>query len=315
VIGGALGFLFAYGGLRVLIALAPSNLPRLSDIGIDSLVLGTSSWHRPLRFFRGFFLPADAVGYTILQGLDFQVEILSDLRSLIRTLRPMDCGKEVVRIGGDRDGGYLIPSDLEGLKFCFSPGVGLVADFENHLADLGIRSFLADYSVTRPVIARPEFAFDKKYLGALDNERYMTLSSWKRKYLGAYSGDLLLQMDIEGGEYDVLCSTPDELIDQFRIIVIEFHYLHMLVGRAFFRLFETCLRRLLRYFYIVHLHPNNCCGSISVEDIDIPKVIEFTFYNKKRVSHTMPATLFPHPLDRDNVPENSSLPLPRCWYI
>jgi predicted permease len=31
--------LFAYGGLRVLIALAPSGLPRLNDIGIDRLVL------------------------------------------------------------------------------------------------------------------------------------------------------------------------------------------------------------------------------------------------------------------------------------
>src|SRR5580692_11575228 len=39
VIGGTLGLLFAYGGLRVLIALAPSDLPRLNDIGIDGLVL------------------------------------------------------------------------------------------------------------------------------------------------------------------------------------------------------------------------------------------------------------------------------------
>jgi predicted permease len=39
VIGGALGLLFAYGGLRILIALAPSDLPRLDEIGIDGLVL------------------------------------------------------------------------------------------------------------------------------------------------------------------------------------------------------------------------------------------------------------------------------------
>src|SRR5580698_7597734 len=38
-IGGALGLLFAYGGLRGLIALAPSDLPRLNDIGIDGSVL------------------------------------------------------------------------------------------------------------------------------------------------------------------------------------------------------------------------------------------------------------------------------------
>jgi len=39
VIGGALGLLFAYGGLRALVAFAPSDLPRLNDIRIDGLVL------------------------------------------------------------------------------------------------------------------------------------------------------------------------------------------------------------------------------------------------------------------------------------
>lgn len=39
LIGGALGLLFAYGGLRALVALGPSDLPRLHDIGIDGLVL------------------------------------------------------------------------------------------------------------------------------------------------------------------------------------------------------------------------------------------------------------------------------------
>jgi predicted permease len=38
-IGGTLGLLLAYGGLRILIALGPSDLPRLNEIGIDRLVL------------------------------------------------------------------------------------------------------------------------------------------------------------------------------------------------------------------------------------------------------------------------------------
>jgi predicted permease len=53
VIGGVLGLLFAYGGLRVLVALAPSDLPRLNDIGIDGHVL------------------LFALGVTILAGLLF----------------------------------------------------------------------------------------------------------------------------------------------------------------------------------------------------------------------------------------------------
>jgi predicted permease len=40
VLGGALGIALAYGGLRVLATIVPSDLPRLSEISIDAVVLG-----------------------------------------------------------------------------------------------------------------------------------------------------------------------------------------------------------------------------------------------------------------------------------
>jgi hypothetical protein len=84
----------------------------------------------------------------------------ADVLDLIARLRPQDCGKDLIRIGGDGDGGYLLPDDLQGIQHCFSPGVGAVADFESHLASLNIRSFLADYSVDSLPTERPEFVFD-----------------------------------------------------------------------------------------------------------------------------------------------------------
>ena len=39
VLGGALGLGLAYGGLRILVAMGPANLPRLAEISIDPLVL------------------------------------------------------------------------------------------------------------------------------------------------------------------------------------------------------------------------------------------------------------------------------------
>ena len=39
VLGGAFGLALAYGGLRLLAAMAPANLPRLADISIDPVVL------------------------------------------------------------------------------------------------------------------------------------------------------------------------------------------------------------------------------------------------------------------------------------
>jgi len=40
LIGGALGIVLAHGGVRMLVTMGPSNLPRLSEISIDPVVLG-----------------------------------------------------------------------------------------------------------------------------------------------------------------------------------------------------------------------------------------------------------------------------------
>ena len=236
-----------------------------------------------------------------------------DLLKLITCLRPQYCEKELRRIGAAGDGGYLIPDDLEGIEYCFSPGVSTVATFEEQLADLGIKSFLADYSVDGPPVSRTEFCFDKKYLGASEREPYITLTAWKDKYLKDYTRDLLLEMDIEGAEYEVIFNMPDALLKQFRIMVVEFHYLDRLFEPAAFSLFASCFYKILEHFYVVHIHPNNVGGSCKADGIEIPKFMEFTFYNKQRVNSAIPVTSFPHKLDADNT-SAQPMPLPKCWY-
>jgi hypothetical protein len=236
------------------------------------------------------------------------------VRDLIRQLRPVDCGKRLIRVGGNGDGGYLLPDDLEDLEYCFSPGVGLVADFESHLAALNIKSFLADYSVNSLPANKPEFIFDKKFLGANDTEISFTLESWKNKYLANYSGDLLLQMDIEGSEYEAIIGTPVGVLNSFRIMVIEFHFLEKLFDPFVYRLYHACFNKILTNFHVVHIHPNNCCGSVKKNDLEVPRMMEFTFHNKRRMTQIRCKNDFPHVLDRDNVPGRRPLPLPRCWY-
>ncbi len=65
----------------------------------------------------------------------------------LSTIRPVETEHPLIRVGGDGDGGYLIPNDLEGIAACFSPGVATTADFEAGMAARGIRCFLADASV------------------------------------------------------------------------------------------------------------------------------------------------------------------------
>jgi len=257
------------------------------------------------RFQAGLF----ARGLSITQHIE-----TADVLGLIRKLQPLDCGKELIRIGGKGDGAYLIPDDLEGIEYCFSPGVNTLSNFEDQLADMHIKSFLADYSVDAPPVSRQELTFDKKFLGCSDRDPYFTLQSWKNKYLKEYTGEMILQMDIERFEYEVILNTPDSLLDQFRIMAIEFHDLDKIFDPFGFAVISSCFEKILKFFYVAHIHPNNCGIVARRGSIEVPLSLEFTFYNKRRVNSTSPQTVFPHPLDEDNTTRFKSVPLPACWY-
>jgi hypothetical protein len=68
----------------------------------------------------------------------------NDVRKLLEKLAPHESDKQLIRIGGEDDGGYLVPDDLQGIEYCFSPGVGKTSKFEKDLSNRGIHSFLAD---------------------------------------------------------------------------------------------------------------------------------------------------------------------------
>ena len=237
------------------------------------------------------------------------------LKSFFGLINPVVTDKELIRIGGDADGGYLVPDDLEGLSGCFSPGVAYTATFELEMAKLGIRSYLADYSVEASPVIHPLLDFEKKFIGIDTNDMYMTLSDWYATKTRVRGGDYILQMDIEGAEYEVLNSIDDVFLKNFRIMVIEFHNLHYLVDPAGFNLVEFSFKKILKNFEIVHIHPNNESQPLNYHGFEIPSTMEFTFLRKDRILQKSPNTSFPHPEDLQNFMDRDDFPLPKCWYL
>lgn len=238
----------------------------------------------------------------------------ASLRALLQALRPVEPGIELVRIGPDKDGGYLVPDDLDGIRHVFSPGVSTESGFEAQLAERGMQVFLADYSVDGPAVPHPRFVFDKRYVGCMTDERYLTLDDWHAAKLGAdSSAELLLQMDIEGAEYETLLAASPQLLGKFRIMVIEFHSLGQLWNEPFFALASRAFAKLLATHAVVHIHPNNCCGSVKSAGIELPRIAEFTLLRRDRLRSSGYRTTFPHPLDRPNVAKKP-LHLAPCWY-
>jgi hypothetical protein len=238
----------------------------------------------------------------------------SAILGLIGRLMPMVTDRPLLRLGPEGDGGYLVVDDLDGISACFSPGVNTVSGFEEACANLGMGVYLADASVSGPAVSHPAFTFLKKYVGSFPETNFVTLDEWVSDSLpGDGQSDLLLQMDIEGFEYETVLAVSDRVLRRFRHVIVEFHGLEQLWNRPFFEIASRAFCKLLATHTCVHIHPNNCCGHYDFAGVCIPRVAEFTFIRTNRCRIIRPATAFPHPLDRDNTP-NASLPLPPCWY-
>lgn len=225
----------------------------------------------------------------------------------LRLLIPQPCPVQLIRIGGDRDGAYLVPDDLEGIGGCFSPGVNNFKDFEDELAiDFGIPCHMCDYSSDISEFKTPLVpglqTFEKKWLDVDNGSDSVSLGEWVQKYSPILGVDLILQMDIEGAEYRNLLSADQELLNRFRIIVIELHGLEALKTRGDSAMeILSLLEKLDASHVCVHAHPNNC----SVVHIDaetgmnVPSVIELTYLRRDRLRHSACdcEPQIPHPLD------------------
>jgi hypothetical protein len=129
----------------------------------------------------------------------------------------------------------------------------------------------------------------------------MTLAEWVHSKQLPEVGDLLLQMDIEGSEYETILSTTNDLLSRFRILVIEFHFLDKVSTYFGNKLIIETFSKLLTQFEIVHIHPNNCCAPILIHGMRIHPCIEVTFFRRDRFKESNPTLNFPHMLDRPNI--------------
>ena len=241
-----------------------------------------------------------------------------ELENFIKRFKEKFISCELIRIGGHGDGGYLVPNNLKDISYCFSPGVSFTASFEKELSEkYNIKSFMVDASVDKPPISDPNFQFLSKYLGSFTDNKFITLSDWLYETTGSNEFGKILQMDIEGGEYDVLIYEDAKTLASFSTIVIEFHFLHHLFKKSFLKMFSSIFEKLYKNFSICHVHPNNCCGLVELDGISVPRVMEITFIRNdyiEKLSKNDANIVLPNILDRKNVIEKEDIIMPEIWW-
>jgi hypothetical protein len=238
------------------------------------------------------------------------------LRELIGRLHAVPAGRPMVRLGSAGDGGYLVPDDLDGLECCFSPGVGANSSFETDLAERGVRVLLADKSVSGPASPHPKFSFLPYFVSSYSDpaQGLIGMEEWsRRENVDGGTGDLILQMDIEGYEYEVIHSLGETLLKRFRIIVAEFHNLHQLLNCNHFGSMQRAFAKLLRQHAVVQVRQNLAAGTVRYGDLEVPRLMEFTFYRRDRIEQNRLSPPSGNPAATgggDRVPEMDA---PACW--
>ncbi len=219
-----------------------------------------------------------------------------------KELNPVNFGFEMIRIGSGHDGGYLIPNDLEGVKKCISPGVGTSIKFEKNLADrFNIQSFLADPTVEIPPHMESGISFKKIGISYCSGVNQMidmksgemlefdsvTLEEFINDHTLENENELILQMDIENAEYLALLAAGPNVLNKFRIMIIEFHSIPKIFEEKYYtEIIKPLFNKLNQIFYIAHIHANNVAVPVKILNYEIPHAIEVTFHNRSRIIST-----------------------------
>lgn len=237
------------------------------------------------------------------------------LLNLINLFKPYYLGYQLIRIGDNEDGGYLVPDCLNDISYCFSAGVGNKFSFEKQLANKGITSFMSDYSVDLKTNDKL-LIFDKKYIKSFNDENSIEVNQWFKNKLKNNNDNinLIFQMDIEGHEYEVISSINEDILKKIRILIVEFHNLEYSGNSFVYSQIFSNLTKIKKYFEVAHIHPNNWKELTRIGKYKFPSALEVTFLNKNWVSSKEKINKLPHNLDVRNKEDKEDIILDNNWF-
>lgn len=224
---------------------------------------------------------------------------------------------DLIRIGNDFDGGYVLPrSSIDGVNTLISFGVGSNWTFESFIEKLlpTIKIYGFDHTVSLSYFFRKsinglvksiiKFNFSKHFRPRL-NHLYRYIRFWimnrnsthlqiqitnrnVQKIVKKYTRNsgFGVKIDIEGGEFVIL---PEifEYLQRANFLLIEFHDIEENSEN-----FDSILNELLKFAVIAHMHCNNF-DSIGLDGF--PKTIELTFVNMRFATTNELRTALPLP--------------------
>ncbi len=203
------------------------------------------------------------------------------------------------RLGNNRDGGYIYLKELfDQSSIVYSYGIDhhpSAISFDLQCAEEGKSVYMYDGTIEECPLENEKFLFKKENLYKGGLKKHIEENNHGEE------SNMVLKMDIEGSEYEVVCSDIEVISNHFNQIGIEVHNLieesvddsgvseeNKLIKKDH-ELKKIFFERLLEYYNIVHIHANNH----SPRYVDFPETIELTLLRKDYEFNGIDKTRYP----------------------
>ena len=218
----------------------------------------------------------------------------------------------LIRIGSNHDGGYLVPDILDQIDICFSAGIGDNIQFEKNLSKYNIKSFGIDHTIQDLPEKVTNYSFLRKKISSFNDNNNITFERWVKNQ-NIIDDNLICQIDIEGDEYNLVLDTSNEVFKKFKVLVIEFHNLHKINDEIVYNFYINVFKKILENFNICHIHVNNAENQTKIRGIKVPHLLEITYLRKDFYKSDFKEVKIPNNLDRKNVLNNDDVNFDKNW--
>lgn len=197
----------------------------------------------------------------------------------MRELFPLmivDSPKGFVRMGRKNDGGYVMLDDFENREIAYSIGIADDVSWDTAMTERGIEVYMYDHTIDGIQDGNERFHFFRTGLCAegAQTDCLKSLPELMQDNGHSEQYGMILKIDIEGAEWDVLCSLDEEILKHFSQIVFEFHGLIFPENEEKIRL---AMSHLNLTHQLVHIHGNNFGSYIQLGGAILPELIEGTY--------------------------------------
>ena len=203
-----------------------------------------------------------------------------------------------IRLGVNKDGGYVIADSVGPYDCYISAGVGEGDSFSKDFIHKYNMTGNNCYAFDGTVNSYPEdcnITFIKKNINTYNDESNTNLSFLTSEY-----NNIFLKMDIEGSEYPWLLSLDLSTLVKIKQITMELHGISDNSWGTTKLDKIACFKKLNITHYMIHAHGNN--GDTVTNGI--PDVIEITFLRKDCLPHPVTLNKVPLPIEGIDFPNS-----------